>query len=330
MGDRPVVAPPGGSRRPTTETTPNLPLRHGLRQGGESERDTRVANSSLRIALASLAGAALWTATWAGETFEDRLPSAALGRDLNCTVYVPDGYKDQPGPFPFIYLLHGAGGDERGWLRKGGTAETMDGLMKRGQMRPTLVVMPTAGPHSWWVDARQGDQAETAPMQDQIPFVEAKYKVTKERKGRAVGGLSMGGYGALNLALKYPDRFCGAALISPAVYDPLPPETSSARKARPFVQAGQFDAAAWKAHSDTAFLERYAKGSPRVAIWIDSGDHDHLGIAALSANLYWRLFQIQPKSVELRIVDGDHEWMVFRDALPDALQYVDRRCALGD
>ena len=57
---------------------------------------------------------------------------------------------------------------------------------------------------------------------------------------------------------------------------------------------------------------------------IVSGDHDFLGIAVMSANLYWRLYQHQKQAVELRIVDGDHEWMVWRDHLADALQYLNR------
>jgi hypothetical protein len=61
-------------------------------------------------------------------------------------------------------------------------------------------------------------------------------------------------------------------------------------------------------------------------MWIVSGDHDFLGIALMSAQLYWRMFQVQPKQVELRVIDGDHEWMTFRDALPAALQYVDAQC----
>lgn len=61
-----------------------------------------------------------------------------------------------------------------------------------------------------------------------------------------------------------------------------------------------------------------------------SGDHDRLGIAPMSANLYWRLYQIQPKQVELRVVDGDHEWMTFRDALPAALQYIEKECTKPD
>ena len=51
---------------------------------------------------------------------------------------------------------------------------------------------------------------------------------------------------------------------------------------------------------------------------------DFLGIAVMSANLYWRLYQHQKQAVELRIVDGDHEWMVWRDKLPDALEYMNR------
>lgn len=52
-----------------------------------------------------------------------------------------------------------------------------------------------------------------------------------------------------------------------------------------------------------------------------------LGIALMSAQLYWRMVQVQPKQVELRVIDGDHEWMTFRDALANALQYVDAQCA---
>lgn len=136
----------------------------------------------------------------------------------------------------------------------------------------------------------------------------------------------MGGYGSLNLALKYPDRFCAAAVISPAIYDPLPPETSASRRTPQFVRDGKFDPDTWKSLNYPARLEAYKQGSARVPMWIVSGDHDYLGIALMSTQLYWRMFQVQPKQVELRVIDGDHEWMTFRDALPAALQYVDAQC----
>lgn len=261
----------------------------------------------------------------AGEVVQDRFASAVLGHEVNIAVYLPDGYNAAQGHFPVTYLLHGADEDENTWNNRGGAAVTLDGLIKRGLMRPTVAVMPSFGPASWWTDGAS-EKAETAFMRELIPYVESKYKVATERSARSVAGLSMGGYGSLNLALRYPDRFCAAAIISPAIYDPLPPETSASRRAPQFVRDGRFDAETWKAHNYPANLDAYAHAGTKVPMWIVSGDHDRLGIALMSAQLYWRLFQMQPKQVELRIVDGDHEWLTFRETLPRALEYVDTQC----
>jgi enterochelin esterase-like enzyme len=274
---------------------------------------------------ASLAVLACAGAVHAGEIVRDQFASAALGRNVQFTVYLPDGYKDGGQRFPVSYLLHGAGGDEKEWVEKGSAAQTLDGLMKRGLMRPTVAIMPTFGPASWWTDGAS-EKAETAFLRELIPYVESKYKVATERSARSIGGLSMGGYGSLNLALKHPEMFCAAAVISPAIYDPLPPETSASRRTPQFVRDGKFDPDTWKALNYPAHLEAYKQARTPVPMWIVSGDHDHFGIALMSAQLYWRMFQIQPKQVELRVIDGDHEWMTFRDALPDALQYVDAQC----
>ena len=262
----------------------------------------------------------------AGELVIDSVASAALGRDVKFTAYLPDGYKDAPGKYPVVYLLHGAGGDEYEWARKGSAVETLDGLIKRGLIRPMVAIMPTTGPASWWADGA-AEKAETAMMTELLPYVEGKYKVSTERSGREIAGLSMGGYGALNLALSYSNKFCAAGIISPAIYDPLPPETSASRKTPQFVRDGQFNPDTWKALNYPARLDKYVQSPQKVPMWIVSGDHDFLGIAVMSANLYWRMLKLQPKQAELRIIDGDHEWMTFRDALPDTLQYIDRQCA---
>lgn len=262
----------------------------------------------------------------AGDIFSDAAASKSLGRDVKFTVYLPDGYAEGAGPFPVVYLLHGATEDENTWRVKGGVLQTLDGLIKRGLIRPSVVVMPTAGPASWWANGT-ADKAESAMIEDLMPYVESRYKVANDRKGRAIGGLSMGGYGALNMSLRFPAKFCAAAVISPAIYDPLPPEASASRLAPQFLRNGQFDPDTWRALNYPAHMPAYAAQSLRVPMWIVSGDHDYLGIAPMSANLFWRLHQIQPKQVELRVIDGDHEWMTFRDALPDALQFVDKACA---
>jgi S-formylglutathione hydrolase FrmB len=264
----------------------------------------------------------------AGEVVADVLKSAVLGIDLRFNVYLPDGYKDGTQRYPVVYLLHGASGDEHDWTRKGSAIETLDALMRRGLMRPSVAVMPSIGPQSWFADGA-AHRMETALMTELLPTIEQRYRVGTARSERGIAGLSMGGYGALNLSLRHPDRFCAAGVISPAIYDPLPPETSAARRAAQFQRNGAFDPELWKALNYPAHLERYAQAPRKVPMWIVSGDHDALGIAVMSANLYWRLLKIQPRLAELRIIDGDHEWMVFRDALPDALQYIDRMCVRG-
>lgn len=260
----------------------------------------------------------------AGEVMADSFMSQALGRSYKMRVYLPDGYTNSAGSYPVVYLLHGAGDDESGWTTNGGAKAAFDDLIKRGLMRPSIAVMPGNGV-SWYVDGA-AEKAETALMTELMPYVEKKYRIARERGMRAIGGHSMGGYGALHLALKFPDKFCAAALISPAIYDPVPPEASSARRAPQFMRKGQFDIELWKSHNYPTYLDTYNRAARKVPMWIVSGDHDFLGVALVSAQLYWRLFQTQPKQVELRIIDGDHEWRVWREALADALRYMDGQC----
>lgn len=278
-----------------------------------------------RAAVALLAAAAGLSAT-AGQIVTDTMKSDALGgMPVRMNVYLPDGYNESNGKYPVIYLLHGASGDEHDWTRFGGVAVTLDALIKRGVIRPSIAVMPSIGPQSWFADGAV-HKMETAMINELQPYVESRYKASTARADRGIAGLSMGGYGALNLSLKHPSKFCAAGVISPAIYDPLPPETSAARRAPQLMRDGKFDPELWKQLNYPSHVEKYAQQTQRVPMWIVSGDHDALGIAVMSANLYSRMLKVQPRQAELRIVDGDHEWAVFRDALPDALQYVDRQC----
>jgi enterochelin esterase-like enzyme len=260
---------------------------------------------------------------FAGDVFTETFRSEAIGRDYKYTIYVPDSYKTDNKRYPVLYLLHGAGGDENEWLFKGGARETLDALIARGLIKPMLVVMPghTA---AWWVDGAK-EKGETALVKEVMPHAEKNYRIDATSSNRLIAGLSAGGYGTLNLVLKYPQMFAAAAILSPAIYDPVPPSHSSGVRNPPFQKEGKFDADLWKSLNYVSHIEAYKKSGVIVPLYINSGDHDTFGIALQAAMLYERLRLHQPGKVEFRVVDGDHEWMVWRDTLADALQFMNAR-----
>jgi enterochelin esterase-like enzyme len=268
------------------------------------------------------------TTLYAGEIARDSLRSDVLGHEIPFTIYLPDNYQSTIDNLPVVYLLHGANQNEYSWIENGGVKETLDGLISRDRLRPTIVVMPTVGPDSWWVDGN-AEKAETALIKELFPYIEKKYKAISDRKGRAIAGISMGGYGALNLSLRFPTQFCAAGIISPAIYDPLPPETSSARKSPQFFTHNVFNPESWMALNYPANLQGYTQSNVRVPVWIVSGGNDHFGIALIAAQLHSRIMKIQPEQVEFRVIEGGHDWMTFRDALPDTLQYINKFCMNG-
>lgn len=273
--------------------------------------------------LLALAAAAL-PAARAGTFVSDAFDSSVLGRRVAYTAYLTS--PDAP-PRRVLYLLHGAGGDERSWLRDGAPAPALARALEALGPEPLAVVMPSLGPQSWWIDGAS-DAAATALTSELMPRAERRVGFAPHADAaRAIAGVSMGGYGALSLALDHPDRFCAAALIGPAAYDPSPPAHSAARRSPQFADRdGAFDEAAWRRATPQSRLPAYAAQPRRVPMWIVSGDHDDLGIALQSAQLYERLRVLQPDRIELRIIDGGHDGPTFDAALGPALGYLGRWC----
>jgi S-formylglutathione hydrolase FrmB len=137
--------------------------------------------------------------------------SAALGQDRQYSILLPVGYPaSAPRRYPVLYLLHGKSGDHTDWSKRAPLRETVGST-------PLIVVMPD-GDDGWyldWADRTHGYEGQI--IRDLIPHVDATYRTLASREGRAVAGLSMGGYGALKLALQHPDLFVSAASHSGAV-----------------------------------------------------------------------------------------------------------------
>ncbi len=252
--------------------------------------------------------------------------SQRLGRDVAYMLYLPDLPAEMSEPALVLYLLHGPGGDEKTWTGEDPMLRgPLVAAMRNGTLRPSVLVMPSVGRNSWWIDGA-ADAAASAFLEDVMPKVEARLSFAVHRQRRALLGVSMGGFGALQFALSQPQRFCAAALISPTVYEPLPPPDSAARRTPQFVRDGRFDDKLWQAANYPGRLEAYARAPQKVALWISSGDRDQPGILRGALQLFERLNVLQPERTELRLLPGGHTWAAFDAALTPALGFIDSRC----
>ena len=127
--------------------------------------------------------------------------SRALGMQTAASVLLPEGDEHKP-PFPVFYLLHGLSDDHTMWMRRTSIERYVGNL-------PLIVVMPYGG-RGFYVDAREGFAYDRAIAGDLVSFIDRTFPTRAERGGRCIGGLSMGGYGAVKLALAHPDRFISA------------------------------------------------------------------------------------------------------------------------
>jgi S-formylglutathione hydrolase FrmB len=243
--------------------------------------------------------------------------SAALGVDKDVVVYLPRGYDAQPAKrWPVLYYLHGLGGNETNWTKNGHLDAAADQLGLAA-----IVVMPD-GDDGFYVDSPSKldyDQCmkdgaglfmpdrephdttcvrarnyETYIAKDLVGWVDGKYRTLARRDGRAIAGLSMGGFGAMALALRHPDEFAAAASHSGAIAllyrgphpfvagkaDLLTDVSSSGQAGGPIVawirQMFGPDLAEWKAHDVVELVSKLATG--KTALYFDCGTEDDFAL----------------------------------------------------
>ena len=145
------------------------------------------------------------------------LQSKLLDKTVTYNVLIPIQYRyadKEKKLFPVIYLLHGVAGHSSNWLEK-------TSIAIYANQYDVFVVM-VEGENGWYTDSATVPQEkyESYVLQELIPDVERRYRVQRSREGRAIAGLSMGGYGAIKFGLKYPDKFVFAASMSGAFHGP--------------------------------------------------------------------------------------------------------------
>lgn len=276
--------------------------------------------SSLSLFWRVALGLLLCSSAAAGSISHHEFYSPLLKRNIEYNLYTPTSYEASTRHYPVLYLLHGNLGTEHSWVARGGIAQTADRLIAEHKIPEQLIVIPR-DPNFWWTDSAI-EPSQTALIQELIPHIDGTYRTLTEREGRAIGGYSAGGFGAANAALRYPELFAAAALLSPAVYAIEPPATSSGRTTPVFQSEGQFDASLWQAATYGAWLGSYKSSGVTIPFYINSGDHDRFDIALHATLFYQALREFQPETVELRIFDGDHDFAAWGGSVGDAMEYM--------
>ena len=275
-----------------------------------------------------------------GSLVEVNFTSKSLGGTLDYAVYLPAGYETSRLRYPVIYLLHGRGDNFASWAR---VKSILDELIATNKIPPTIAVLPDA-PSSkrgnYFVDSEYtnadmpGARVETAFVRELIPQVDAAYRTLTDRAGRAVGGYSMGGYGALRYALAYPEIFSAAIVLSPAVYVPLPPADSSTREFGAFGRGEMlFVDEIYQAKNYPALLKGFTAKNLQLRLFIAVGDDEYKNpkpedavhdIDFESHLLFNRMTRVPNISAELRVLDGGHGWDVWKPAFREGALYIFR------
>ncbi len=277
----------------------------------------------LTVGLASRSFAALTTAATALDC--GSVPSAILGRSVNVCVALPQDYQASSSiRYPTLYFLHGLFENERRWSERGGE-QVLNELMTRGAIGKFLVVVPDGG-RTFYVNSQDGrERYEDFFIQELMSAIDHKYRTIPTPAARGISGTSMGGYGALHLAMRHPDIFGSAsahsAALLPKFPDPIPAEGRWKFYAR--VLEGSFGAPLneryWEENSPLTLAE-HPERFAGLKLYFDCGDHDRYGFNE-GAQLLDRILTAKGFPHEFTLRPGDHGWTYLTQYLKYSLLF---------
>jgi S-formylglutathione hydrolase FrmB len=209
--------------------------------------------------------------------------SKVLGRDLKYGVYLPPSYAASPAKkYPVLYFLHGLFEDETRWSTRGQTDQIMNRMIAEGKIGEFIVAIPYGGT-SFYTNTRDGSEKwEDAIVTEFIPMIESNYRVNATRTTRGISGTSMGGYGALKIAMKHPDMFGSASAHSAVLLQDLSAAKVSAGRLARFqalfnkIYGLDQDLTYWEANNPMT-LAKDTKKLNGLKLYFDCGTEDDYG-----------------------------------------------------
>ena len=262
-----------------------------------------------------------------GRVFDNlTMESEILGMERKYAVYLPPDYETSQRSYPVLYLLHGGGDDQTGWIQFGEVLMIADEAIANGTATAMVIVMPDAntGGRGYFNDIKGEWRYEDFFFEEFLPYIEKKYRIRTDKRYRAISGLSMGSGGTFMYALHHPELFSSACPLS-ASCGPLTLDDMDSYLERREIQA---DSKAqketyFKQHSALALInDMPAEDIKSVRWYIDCGDDDFLYEGNSLVHIAMRKKDIPH---EFRIRDGVHAWTYWRVSLPEVLAFVSER-----
>lgn len=254
------------------------------------------------------------------QVFETRtLTSRILKMERKYAIYLPPNYNSTDLSYPVLYLLHGSGDDQTGWVQFGQVQHIADKAISEGKCAPMIIVMPDANTKvKGYFNHPDGSfNYEDFFFQELIPHIEKTCRVRSDRRYRAVSGLSMGGGGTIYYALHHPEMFAVAAPLSAATGSAwlLKDSKASDKQLSEYAQKYSVDSIiANVTPEDMAKLKQ-------VRWYVSVGDDDFLYRDNSELHILFRNKQIPH---EYRVKDGGHTWTYWRMELPLVLEFASK------
>jgi putative tributyrin esterase len=266
------------------------------------------------------------------------LNSHILKQVVRYCVYLPASYDEGAAAhpakrYPILYFLHGLGDNEQTLFNSGGWT-LLDDLRKQGKMGDFLIVAPD-GRRSFYINSSDGTvRYNDFFFQEFMQHIEGKYRVRSGRAGRAISGISMGGYGALRFAFAHPELFSAASAQSAALITESPQELNAAsRTGAPLagvlsaVFGKPIDVPHWNANNIFRLAQENAVPLHRQAIYFNCGQDDNYGFEKGAATLHEEL---QKKGIkhEYHAYPGDHSLSYFLAHFAEVMEFHSRAFGL--
>lgn len=258
-----------------------------------------------------------------GKVFDNlSLKSKILSVDRKFAIYLPPDYETSQRSYPVLYLLHGGGDDQTGWVQFGEVQSITDKAIREGIATPMIIVMPDAFTirKGFSNDINNTWRYEDFFFHELMPFIEKNYRAKTEKRYRAVAGLSMGGEGTFIYALHHPELFAAACPLSGST-GPLTLDSARATFKKEITPIADTTIMAYYKRQSVLELVNNMPDSVKKSVrwYIDCGDDEFYYEGNCLVHIAMRKKDIPH---EFRVRDGGHNWTYWRASLTPVLEFV--------